>query len=85
MLTTGRRIADDDDSDDAVFEPGAYGRIRGVWYACTPNGHAANLSAHAVIEHDDGTISVTPSILVTKASMPDRWHGYLERGVWREC
>lgn len=30
-----------------------------------------------ITEHDDGTISVTPSIMD-----PGGWHGYLTRGVW---
>lgn len=33
-------------------------------------------------EHGDGTISVSPSIM---DDSPLGWHGWLERGVWREC
>lgn len=50
----------------------------------------ANLEAHTVREHSDGTISVRPgdgssnSILVSRR--PDEsWHGYIEHGVWTEC
>lgn len=53
-----------------------------VFYAMTPNGLYATLGGHSVIEHDDGTITVSPSILVT--GHDGRWHGYLERGTWRE-
>jgi hypothetical protein len=60
------------------------------WMGCTPNGHAGVLSAHQITEHDDGTITVSPSILIR--SSPDHgktwvelWHGWLERGVWRSC
>lgn len=86
----GCRVPDEDDV--ALLQPGAYGRLRGTWYASTPNGHLGDLRAHDVVEHEDGTITVSPSILV---SLPltvngvevggDRtlWHGYLERGVWR--
>ena len=35
------------------------------FYCVTPNGHAGNLAAHDVTEHDDGTITVSPSILVS--------------------
>lgn len=64
---------------------GEYGKWKdGTWYAETPNGHTANLARHNVIEHDDGTITVTPSILVSD-NKRDLWHGYLTRGVWREC
>lgn len=52
------------------------------WYARTPNGMLANLSRHDVVEHEDGTITVKPSILVT-GGHDQRWHGYLERGIWR--
>jgi hypothetical protein len=45
-----------------------------------------NLSAHEIEEHEDGTISVTPSILITlpqgdKPSI-ELYHGYLKHGVW---
>lgn len=57
-----------------------------------PNGLKllANLEAHTVREHEDGTISVRPddgssnSIKVTRR--PDEeWHGYIEHGVWTAC
>ena len=71
----------------AKFSSGDYGRapddgLGNHWYACTPNGHLANLSRHEVTEHADGTITVSPSILVSDGEGPV-WHGYLERGVWR--
>jgi hypothetical protein len=65
-------------------KPGEYLKIDGYFIGCTPNGQLANLSAHQVTEHDDGTITVSPSILVSDNTGP-LWHGYLERGVWREC
>lgn len=74
----GRRVYNTD-----VFKPGDYGKIGDIWYACTPNGHLGNLANHEVVEHDDGTITVSPSILVGK-DPSDNWHGYLEHGVWRE-
>lgn len=81
---TGRRI---DQTEDRVFwlKPGDYGKHRnGDWMACTPNGLFGNLRSHEVIEHEDGTITVSPSILVT-CGEKEEWHGYLEKGVWREC
>lgn len=79
----GRRLKDGDD----VFAPGDYGRVGGVWHARAPKGHLGNLANHDVIEHGDGTITVSPSILITSHDEggPTVWHGYLERGVWREC
>lgn len=53
------------------------------WYCKTPNGHLGNLRAHDVEEHEDGTITVSPSILVSDHT-GELWHGYLERGMWRE-
>ena len=65
--------------------PGEYGKWKdGTWYAETPNGYTANLARHKVTEHEDGTISVTPSILVSD-DKADLWHGYLTQGVWSEC
>lgn len=32
-------------------------------------------------EHEDGSITLSPSIFVNP---PTGWHGFLERGVWRE-
>lgn len=40
------------------------------------------LVTHSIVEHEDGTITVSPSILVTGG---EEWHGYLERGIWRSC
>ena len=71
------------------MNPGEYAKHPDtrVWFAMTPNGHYANLARHTVTEHDDGTITVAPSILVTAPApsgvKSERWHGYLERGIWR--
>ncbi len=82
----GRRVDEWDGS--SILEKGAYAKSPkdGVWYAMTPNGRLGNLAEHDVVEHDDGTITVSPSILVTTGSY-DRppWHGYLRCGVWKEC
>ena len=70
--------------------PGEYAAVNcdgGVrcFFACSPDGRLANLAQHTVIEHEDGTISVSPSILVRGGGDDGEWHGYLERGIWREC
>lgn len=78
----GRRVRDKEPHE---FEPGDYGqwnRDGNRWHARTPNGHLGNLGAHDVTEHDDGTITVRPSIAVSDGEK-ELWHGYLERGVWR--
>lgn len=83
----------------------------GAWAVCTPNGRIGSIAKHTVVEHEDGTITVSPSILVYAISgcayaqeerarlveshgveqvktwergRPE-WHGFLERGMWREC
>ncbi len=50
-----------------------------VWYAMAPNGDIGALleSIHKVTEHEDFSISVSPSIV-----MPSGWHGFLRNGVW---
>lgn len=82
---TGRRV---ETWEELFATPGGY--MRGereagtaYWHVKTPNGHLGNLAAHDVEEHEDGTITVSPSILVSDHT-GELWHGYLERGVWRE-
>jgi hypothetical protein len=41
-----------------------------------------SIEKHDVTEHEDGTITVSPSILLNDGRKI--WHGYLERGIWRE-
>jgi hypothetical protein len=70
-----------------LLKPGEYMKGPHHWWARVPinasfpKGAVANLAAHDVVEHVDGTISVSPSILVTGGGS---WHGFLERGIWRE-
>lgn len=60
--------------------PGIDPRGNGIWYVVAPDGGCGALlpSKHTVFEHEDGTITVSPSIV-----MPNKWHGFLERGIWR--
>lgn len=61
----GKRVVDW--TATVSLEPGEYAKYPdGTWYACTPNDMLANLKAHQVTEHEDGTISVQPSILTTR-------------------
>lgn len=95
----GRRVYADVNGS-ITFSDGDYGLDPkdGCWYARPPGSHLGSLSNHDVVEHEDGTITVSPSILVTwvdwqsdDKGMPieatrveKQWHGYLERGIWRE-
>jgi hypothetical protein len=62
----------------------------GVWGFCSPIGGIGTLMSHTVREHEDGTITVAPgdgssnSILFTEGG-GRTWHGYIERGLWKEC
>ena len=84
--TQGRRH----DVDLHEMEPGDYGRTPatqrdpdGLWCCRAPNGYGGNLASHEIVEHEDGTITASPSILIHRPPEGE-WHGYLERGVWRE-
>lgn len=68
------------------LNPGEYGKwTDGTWFGCTPNDEGCNLGSHQVTEHEDGTITVSPSIGVSdgRVGAPFLWHGFLERGIWR--
>ena len=72
-----------------LFEPGDYGkRSDGIWYMRPPAVEGkfwgvGSLAKHTIVEHEDGTITVSPSILVT-GHHGAQWHRYLEKGIWRE-
>lgn len=53
------------------------------WFVYFPNGLLATLANHKVTEHEDGTISVTPLILVANYDLTI--HGYLTKGIWLAC
>lgn len=91
-LTQGTRVGGYSDAElgrGEGLKRGAYWRGTSndgpIWLVVLPNGMLGSLAKHEVTEHDDGTITVSPSILTTSPGQPDwQWHGYLERGVWRE-
>jgi hypothetical protein len=77
----------------AISQPGAYGRCtayddkyRGSpvtdWECTAPNGARCSLSPknHQIVENADGTITVSPSILIDFG--PIHFHGYLKQGEW---
>jgi hypothetical protein len=72
--------------NDFILEMGEYGKDSdGKWYMRPPvSGFGmGSLGLHTITEHEDSTITVSPSILC--AGHHDRqWHGYLEKGIWRE-
>jgi hypothetical protein len=65
-----------------VVETDADGKaIRDVWWIKDPHGSMGRLATHTVTEHEDGTITVDPSILDPD---PGGYHGWLKRGVWSD-
>ena len=80
-------------SGDVKLAPGDYGRNPGgEWVARPPTVDgphplSGSLSGHDVKEHEDGTITVSPSIEISypwgDPPREFRWHGFLERGIWR--
>lgn len=89
----GRRVYADELGWLCVqLQPGDYGRATnalaegrpsGWWQVCCPDGSEGSLSPenHTVIEHEDGTITVSPSIDISKRKA-GAYHGFLQRGVW---
>lgn len=84
----GRRIPysnEDFPPDIRGFEPGDYLVIehnslrREVWFK-DPFGKVGRATKHTIDLHDDGTVSVHPSIADDR--FEDGWHGYLTKGVW---
>lgn len=68
------------------LQAGEYGKWSedGAFYAVPPGTDlTANLGRHQIEEHSDGTITVTPSILVSSGQ--SSWHGYLTNGEWTVC
>jgi hypothetical protein len=49
-----------------------------------PTGAIGRASKHEITECEDGTVTVSPSILATSGEHGHDWHGYLEHGIWRE-
>lgn len=78
-----------DNPESSIPEIGQYGRdVNGSWFGMTPNGLLSGLARHEVIENEDGTITVSPSILTTgirEDGSKNQWHGYLRNGEWEEC
>jgi hypothetical protein len=90
-VTQGVRLQPSRSDDSGEWfrpTPGSYWfeQKTGCWSAMPPGAPehgSGSLSNHDVTEHEDGTITVSPSILIDMAPIWS-WHGYLEHGVWRE-
>ena len=82
----GRRVYPDDEGNLHVILPGDYGKFGDGWLLCVPTGIHGLIKEPIwkIIEHDNGTITVSPSIDVKSHIDTYNWHGYLEKGVWRK-
>lgn len=65
------------------------------WYLYVPGVGTCSIRKHQVTEHEDGSITASPSILVEGADELEdadgggfpprrRRHGHLQRGVWQD-
>lgn len=57
------------------------------WWLYLPQCGTGRLSKHSIIEHDDGTITVNPSIVMEghDNGVKTAKHGFLEKGIWRDA
>lgn len=88
-LTKGTRVYPDDEDGELWLADGEYGYDPrdGHWKGRPPGQGLGDFTLHSVTEHEDGSITVEPSILITTEDddCQIRWHGYLEKGIWRRC
>jgi len=70
-----------------LLNPGEYALYNNYVFLCTPNGNHSTIDRNIwnVIEHEDYTISIIPSIRISTLDGIELWHGFLESGNFREC
>ena len=66
---------------EEFLQNGDYAKFMTMWILKAPNGDLGTLvpEKHQIIENEDGTITVSPSI---QFETGNRYHGYLKAGVW---
>ena len=85
-MVVGRRVEIIEDSIE--LKPGDYSLYKGHWWVYPPLEGAGPVpitgygTEWQVTEHEDKTITVSPSIFVH--SNPP-WHGFLTKGEWISC
>jgi hypothetical protein len=79
----GRRVRGDQLD---LREPGDYQLLLDRLWCLLPSGEHARIDERwGIEEHDDGTISIVAAPGQSSYSIQTpKWHGFLERGVWRE-
>ena len=102
----GRRIDETEEFDyhatPCPLRPGEYGLDEHKhWWLRAPSGALGSIdpALHTVTEHEDGSITVVPSLSFERTwvrpetcpplnfgySPSTWWHGWLQHGVWREA
>lgn len=87
-VTQGRRRPDGTQPHELA--PGEYALASAdaqVVWLCSPDGKAGHVSltgGWTITVEGDGTVTISPSIWWDKTADPPGWHGYLDRGIWRE-
>jgi hypothetical protein len=84
MNQQAKRIGMFEELDDKSI---CYWHSSGIWWLYLPGCGVGNLSNHKIEEHDDATITVSPSIKVTghHEGRQTIRHGFLVRGKWQPC
>lgn len=64
-----------------------YWKTSDRWLIHLPGCGIGGLGKHKVEEHEDGTITVKPSIVMYghKKGKEIQRHGFLTKGIWEEC
>lgn len=85
-MSVGVRM-DIEGQDFDKLPPGGYGWCEKLqrWFCRVPDERffTGSLRSHQVTEHEDGTITVNPSILCGDGE-GNSWHGWLIKGEWSE-
>lgn len=77
MKQQGIRVWPNEVTNVRAFPEGGYGKAAdGRWMVRPPGCNLGDLDGHEVVEHEDGTITVSPSIA------GEGFHGHLIRGEW---
>lgn len=75
-----------DETKPWELEAGDYAKYKGRVFVVPPDGVGPlDVSSWSNTWHDDGTLTVSPSINRHPVNGDAGWHGFLERGEWRQA
>lgn len=79
------------DMDELLqLKPGQYGfhgESRSALWFMMPNGQIGHVEAppwNSIVEHENGTVTVDPSIWNKSDDPAIDWHGFLRAGQWEQ-